>query len=143
MITYSTWSPEIPERCNAAEMANPPRSIAVNDFNAPDSLPIGVRAPPTITEPGMIFLSAMERSEGFDLEARVLRAPHGLVHLLDRVVEGHLGQALLDGGAGDRDGHSGRDRPQVTDGRQQRGARAGGVGQLRDGVRRGRDHAVA
>jgi hypothetical protein len=25
----------------------------VNDLSAPDSLPMGVRAPPTITEPGM------------------------------------------------------------------------------------------
>ena len=31
----------------------PPRSIAVRLFNEPDSLPIGVRAPPTMTEPDM------------------------------------------------------------------------------------------
>src|SRR4051812_46946676 len=137
MITYSTWSPEIPDRCNAAEMANPPRSIAVKPLSAPDSLPIGVRAPPTITEPGMIFLSALERSEGLDLEARVLRAPHGLVHLLDRVVERDLRQALLGGGAGDRDGHGGRDRAQVAHRRQKRGARAGGVRRSGDGIGRG------
>src|SRR5215217_7633790 len=34
-------------------MANPPRSIAVNPLSAPDNFPMGVRAPPTITEPGM------------------------------------------------------------------------------------------
>src|SRR4051794_38139634 len=35
-------------------MATPPRSIAVREANAPDSLPIGVRAVETITEPGMV-----------------------------------------------------------------------------------------
>src|SRR6185436_6995086 len=34
-------------------MATPPRSCALNDANAPESLPIGVRAVETITEPGM------------------------------------------------------------------------------------------
>src|SRR5438477_12206914 len=34
-------------------MANPPRSIAENDARAPDSFPMGVRAPATMTEPGM------------------------------------------------------------------------------------------
>ena len=43
------------------------------------------------------------------------------MHLLDRVVEGDLGQALLGGGPGDRDGHGGRDRAQVAHRRQQRG----------------------
>jgi hypothetical protein len=37
----------------AAAMAMPPRSIAVKLFYEPDSLPIGVRAPPTMTEPGI------------------------------------------------------------------------------------------
>ena len=32
-------------------MARPPRSVAAKSFSAPSSLPIGVRAPPTITEP--------------------------------------------------------------------------------------------
>jgi hypothetical protein len=34
-------------------MATPPRSIALNDANAPDSFPMGVRADETMTEPGM------------------------------------------------------------------------------------------
>ncbi len=35
-------------------MAMPPRSIALSPANAPESLPMGVRADPTITEPGMV-----------------------------------------------------------------------------------------
>src|SRR3954451_19650392 len=34
-------------------MAMPPRSCALRDASAPESLPIGVRAVETITEPGM------------------------------------------------------------------------------------------
>jgi hypothetical protein len=32
----------------------PPRSVALNPANAPESFPIGVRADPTITDPGMV-----------------------------------------------------------------------------------------
>ncbi len=34
-------------------MAQPPRSMALNPARAPDSLPMGVRAPERMTEPGM------------------------------------------------------------------------------------------
>src|SRR5215472_16725727 len=34
-------------------MAKPPRSMALKPASAPESLPIGVRAPATMTEPGM------------------------------------------------------------------------------------------
>ncbi len=44
MTTWSTWSGGMPARSRAAAMANPPRSAAVKDASAPDSLPIGVRA---------------------------------------------------------------------------------------------------
>ena len=54
------------------------------------------------------------------LEARVLGSPHGLVDLLDRVVDGDLGEALVLGGDGDGDGHGGRDGAQVLDRGQQR-----------------------
>jgi len=52
---------KLPERLlsRAAEMANPPRSIAVKPLSAPDSLPMGVRAPPTITDPGMAGLPVL------------------------------------------------------------------------------------
>src|SRR6478752_7360724 len=43
----------MPLRSRAAEIAKPPSSIAVKPLSAPDSLPMGVRAPPTITDPGM------------------------------------------------------------------------------------------
>src|SRR5437868_4727748 len=43
----------MPARASAAAMARPPRSVASNDANAPESLPMGVRAEETITEPGM------------------------------------------------------------------------------------------
>ena len=35
-------------------MAMPPSSAAVNPASAPDILPIGVRAPATMYEPGMV-----------------------------------------------------------------------------------------
>ena len=38
-------------------MAKPPRSAALKPASAPDSLPIGVRAPATMTEPAMVALS--------------------------------------------------------------------------------------
>src|ERR1700688_1110169 len=45
-------------------MANPPRSMALNPPRAPDSLPIGVRAPETMTEPGMDVTSDWTVSAG-------------------------------------------------------------------------------
>ena len=41
---------------SAALMAMPPRSVAANPANAPESLPIGVRAPLRMTEPAMVSL---------------------------------------------------------------------------------------
>src|SRR6476660_3981590 len=56
MITYSTSSPVMPAFCRAAEMAIPPRSTAGMSLREPDNLPIGVRAPPTMTDPGIVRL---------------------------------------------------------------------------------------
>src|SRR3954451_4188803 len=64
MITYSTWSPLMPARSSAALMAKPPKSIAVKLLKAPDSFPIGVRAPATMTEPGIVDLSTNGSSRG-------------------------------------------------------------------------------
>jgi hypothetical protein len=38
-------------------MANPPSWAALNPASAPDSFPIGVRAPLTMTDPGMCLVS--------------------------------------------------------------------------------------
>src|SRR5437016_6412385 len=43
----------MPARSSARLIAMPPRSVALNPANAPESLPMGVRADPTITEPVM------------------------------------------------------------------------------------------
>src|SRR4051812_12099758 len=43
----------MPARWSAALMANPPSSAALNEASAPESLPIGVRAPARMTEPAM------------------------------------------------------------------------------------------
>src|SRR5581483_2872940 len=43
----------MPARASAESMAKPPRSTAGKSASEPSSLPMGVRAPPTITEPGM------------------------------------------------------------------------------------------
>src|SRR5262245_58547324 len=51
----------MPARSRAAAMARPPRSVAGNEANAPESLPIGVRAPATMTEPGIGHLRAVGR----------------------------------------------------------------------------------
>src|SRR6476661_1029458 len=56
MITYSTSSPVMPAFCRAAEMAIPPRSTAGMSLREPDNLPIGVLAPPTMTDPGIVRL---------------------------------------------------------------------------------------
>jgi hypothetical protein len=53
MITYSTCSPLIPAASRAALIAVVPRSPAVMPAKAPESLPMGVRLPETMTEPGM------------------------------------------------------------------------------------------
>lgn len=68
MITYCTWSPEIPARSSADLMAKPPRSAPEKDFSEPSSRPMGVRAPATITEvvlfvPDMRHSPLDERSE--------------------------------------------------------------------------------
>src|SRR6478672_1392424 len=56
MITYSTSSPVMPAFCRAAEMAIPPSSTAGMSLREPDNLPTGVRAPPTMTDPGIVRL---------------------------------------------------------------------------------------
>ena len=50
MITYCTWSGATPARSSAALIANPPRSVPEKSFSEPSSRPIGVRAPPTMTD---------------------------------------------------------------------------------------------
>src|SRR6476659_3536913 len=61
MITASILSAGMPARSRAAAMARPPRSVADSDAKPPESLPIGVRADETITEPGMAFLHPVAR----------------------------------------------------------------------------------
>ena len=56
MMTGSTMSPAMPARASAAAMANPPSSAALNPASAPDILAMGVRAPATMTDPGMGYL---------------------------------------------------------------------------------------
>src|SRR5918997_6706993 len=51
MITYWTWSGATPARSSAALMATDPSWAPLKSFNDPDILPIGVRAPATITDP--------------------------------------------------------------------------------------------
>lgn len=43
-------------RSNAPAMARPPSSIALSEEREPESFPIGVRAPATITDPGIVDL---------------------------------------------------------------------------------------
>jgi hypothetical protein len=50
MITYCTCSPVMPARSMAALIAKPPSSAPENGRSAPSSLPMGVRAPATITD---------------------------------------------------------------------------------------------
>src|SRR5438105_14077382 len=54
----------MPARSSAALIATPPSSIALMPANAPDNLPMGVRAEPTITEPdiGGLLTCAPPRS---------------------------------------------------------------------------------
>src|SRR6476469_4450522 len=106
-------------------MAMPPRSTAGKLFSAPDSLPIGVRSPPTMTDPGIETSSEPEDQQISDqLELRVLGSPHRLVHLPDRIVDRLLGQAFPGRGEGYGDADRGGYHAQVRHRRQQR--RAGG-----------------
>ena len=50
MITYSTAEAGTPAFSSAPEMAIAPRSLPEKSFSEPISLPIGVRAPATITD---------------------------------------------------------------------------------------------
>ena len=72
----------------------------------------------------------------------ILGAPHRLVNLAHGVGQWLLGQAVLIGGAGYRDGEGGRDGLQVGNWWQQGRACAGRVGGCGNGVRGGRDHVV-
>ena len=64
MITYSTWSPEIPARSRAALIAMPPRSAAEKSLSEPSSRPIGVRVPLTMTERDMSCLQERAADAG-------------------------------------------------------------------------------
>src|SRR3712207_4514545 len=64
MITYSTWSPEMPARSSAAFIATPPRSAAEKSLSEPSSRPIGVRAPLTMTERDMCCLQGRVADAG-------------------------------------------------------------------------------
>src|SRR4051812_16174115 len=54
----------MPARSSAAFTATPPRSTAEKFFSEPDSLPIGVRAPLTMTDPAMGSLLRKVGAEG-------------------------------------------------------------------------------
>ena len=62
MRTASTSSGATPARSSAAAMANPPSCIAVNPPSAPDSLPMGVRAPATMTDVDTVASSCSRRN---------------------------------------------------------------------------------
>src|ERR1700710_2612093 len=103
MITYWTWSPLMPARSRAAEMATPPRSIAVKLLRAPESFPMGVRAPATMTEPGIaeplsaLFRQAVgpaRRPGGGKLPRAPAREVPGYVSVFTRI--DHVGIAVND-----------------------------------------------
>jgi hypothetical protein len=77
-----------------------------------------------------------------DLKPGIVRSPHGLMHLLDRIVHTHLRHPVLDGGQGDGHSDFGGDPTQIRHRRQQGGSWSGGIAQLRDGIRRRGNHAV-
>src|ERR1700691_2512611 len=54
--TESTWSADTPAGESASAMANPPGSMGVKPPNAPESFPMGVRAPATMTASAMLHL---------------------------------------------------------------------------------------
>src|SRR5262249_42496867 len=114
----------MPARSSAALIAMPPRSMAVSPANAPESLPIGVPAVPTITEPGIGGLLE-PTNEG----ASVGRSPvFSLLAVRITTVTGHERDRC------DSYGHS-RGRT----GRGDRGVAAAGGGARRTGEgRRGR-----
>ncbi len=62
MMTYSTDSGATPARSRAALMATPPSSTADSPDREPSSLPIGVRAPATMTELDMTTASCARAS---------------------------------------------------------------------------------
>ena len=76
----------MPARSRAALMAKPPRSIAVKLLRAPDSFPMGVRAPATMTEPGIADLSRHSRATVVttaDTPVRACARPPGLARCQD------------------------------------------------------------
>src|SRR5699024_492891 len=75
MTTYPTCSPPTPARSSAAPIAKPPRSTAENPAREPRSRPVGVLAPPTMTEPGM--LTGLQMVGG---ASGLQRYPYGLRH---------------------------------------------------------------
>ena len=80
------------------------------------------------------------RSDHF--EWWIFGAPHRPVDLLHGIRQWLLGQAVLIGLLGHRDGDCSRDRPEVVDWWQQRPAWAGRVGERRNGVCGRSDHGV-
>src|SRR5438105_1124283 len=88
----------MPARSSAALMANPPNSDAENDASAPDSLPMGVRAPETMTEPGMppgyagLPVGSQSSVEDDDAAHGVA---HGLLRVLGGLPDGEEGELQL------------------------------------------------
>ena len=69
MSTSSTSSGATPARSSAAAMANPPSCIAVKPASAPESLPMGVRAPATMTDVDTANLLASTCTRNRDVAA--------------------------------------------------------------------------
>src|SRR4051812_42938461 len=67
-------------------MAKPPSSAAENPASAPDSLPIGVRAPAMITEPAIRSLPENAKRVGSSVGSSAAKALVGVAH--DRVAAG-------------------------------------------------------
>jgi hypothetical protein len=62
MSTSSTSAGATPARRSASAMAKPPSCIAVKPDSAPDSFPMGVRAPATMTDVDTANLLASSRA---------------------------------------------------------------------------------
>src|SRR6202044_909043 len=74
----------MPARISASAMANPPSSMAVKPPSAPDSFPMGVRAPATMTASAMTTTS----------ESAPAKLPAGNFHSTAQVSSGHMSDIL-------------------------------------------------
>src|SRR5688500_10449967 len=87
MITYWTCSGATPERESAARIATSPSFVAGKSFSAPSSLPIGVRAPSTMTElmgyPRRVLNGGSVQTSPMTSGLRVLRVDHVGVAVAD------------------------------------------------------------